>query len=69
MKIFSPSLQACLLAALLLSGAVAGKLLADEVSVSLVNNGKGNASIVIAAAPTPSADLAAMELQYFVEKI
>ncbi len=38
-------------------------------TVTLVKAGKPNASIVIAEAPTPSAHLAALELQYHIEKI
>lgn len=37
--------------------------------ITLVEDGKANSTIVIAADPTPAANLAAIEVQYFVEKM
>ena len=42
---------------------------AAQHHVTLVEDGKANASIVIAADPTPAANLAAIEMQFFVEKM
>ncbi len=42
---------------------------AAETRVVLAEDGKASATIVIAAEPTPAADLAAMEVQHFIEKI
>jgi hypothetical protein len=39
------------------------------VKVTLVDEGKSNASIIVAKNPTPSAGLAALELQYHIRKI
>lgn len=40
-----------------------------ETEITLVKNGKANATIITAEKPTMSAKLAAMELQYHIEKI
>ena len=42
---------------------------AVENKVTLVKDGKANATIVIAADPSPAADLASIEVQYFVEQM
>ena len=65
----SHTLLGCLFCTIIITGAVTNRLFAEDVSVSLVNNGEGNASIAIAADPTPAANLAAIEFQYFIEKI
>lgn len=40
---------------------------AAESKITLVENGKANSTIVTAKNPTPSVNLAAKELQYFVK--
>jgi hypothetical protein len=42
---------------------------AKETNLDLVKDGKANATIVIAADPTPAANLASLEMQYLVEKM
>ena len=39
------------------------------VDITLVNQGRPSASIVVAQNPTPSTRLAALELQYHIQKI
>ncbi|MCX5637039.1 MAG: DUF4838 domain-containing protein [Planctomycetota bacterium] len=46
-----------------------GSVYADSVKITLVQDGKANATIVIAESPTLAANLAAIELQYHIEKI
>ena len=41
----------------------------EAAEITLVRDGKPNAAIIRASAPTPSAKLAALELQYHIEKI
>jgi hypothetical protein len=71
MKNNSHSLQGrlCIFGALLFVGILTNPLQADDKTVSLVNNGKANATIVIAGDSTPAANLAAIEVRYFIEKI
>ena len=47
----------------------AGKSSTAEDKVTLVKDGKANATIVIASDPSPAADLASIEVQYFVEQM
>ena len=54
---------------ILMSVIAAGKSSAAENKVMLVKDGKANATIVIAADPSPAADLASIEVQYFVEQM
>ena len=54
---------------ILLSVIAAGKSGPVENEITLVKDGKANATIVIASDPSPAADLASIEVQYFVEQM